>query len=91
MTRKKDQTELSNIPCVICGEKSSGIIRTKETCKRCYSILKRDNIYRYDNDLEIPDSFDIFKYCFKCGKLFESEFKKVEPGYCEDCKEPTSS
>lgn len=85
MTRKEDQAELLSIPCVICAEESTGIIRTKEACKKCYSILQRDNIYRYNNNLEIPDSFFIFKRCFKCNKLFETEFKEIKPEYCENC------
>ena len=64
MTRKEDQKELLNIPCVICQEPSTGVIRTKETCEKCYSILQRDNIYRYNKGLDIPDSFFIFKSCY---------------------------
>lgn len=87
MTRKEDQRELINIPCVICGGESGGIIRTKEVCNKCYSILNRDNIHRYNKGIDIPDSFFIFKRCFGCNKLFEIEFKEIKPEYCEDCKE----
>ena len=86
MTRKEDQEELKQTPCTICKEESTGVIRTKETCSKCYSILNRDNIYRYNKGLDIPDSLFIFKRCFSCNKLFETEFKEIKPEYCKSCQ-----
>ena len=85
MSRKEDQKELNETPCVICEEPSTGVIRTKDTCKKCFSIIQRDNIYRYNHDLEIVDNLIISKKCFECNKLFETEFKEIKPEYCVKC------
>lgn len=76
-----------------CSELARRIIRTKLVCRNCYSILLRDNIRRFKKDLDITDSLEIHKSCYKykCIKKIPTFLKYVNgelmPKYCsKECE-----
>ncbi len=80
-----------------CEEDAKKIIRTKLVCGKCYSIILRDNFWRFNNDLEITKDLTIEKACYKfrCSKKITTAFKydivdgkkDLLPKYCSDrCK-----
>jgi len=77
-----------------CNEVATKIIRTKLVCGRCYSIILRDNIWMFNNDLEITEDLTIRKACYKyrCRNKITVQFKydivdgkkELLPKYCSD-------
>lgn len=79
--------------CGICGEKATSIIRGKDTCSKCFSILSKDNARLFKENKDIPENFSYLKNCglYYCTNKFMSivkyKDKDVLKEYCsEECK-----
>jgi len=48
-----------------CTEPASCMIRTKHVCGQCFSIILKDNILRFENDVDITDELLVHKNCYK--------------------------
>ena len=88
--RARDIQFVANQICDICGQKSKGIVRGIYACNKHFSIFQRDNDYRHKHNIDITDSLDIFKPCFrnKCTKKTFVSFKDIDKDiFCsEDCE-----
>lgn len=81
----------SNCEIEGCKNVASKIIRTKLVCRNCYKILLRDNIYRFERDMDITESLEIHKSCYKykCPKKIKTILKydsegNLLPKYCSE-------
>jgi len=81
----------SNCEIEGCKDVATKIIRTKLVCKNCYKILLRDNVYKFDNDIDITDSIEISKSCYKykCTNKILTILKydvegNLNPKYCSE-------
>ena len=77
-----------------CEEDAKKIIRTKLVCGKCYSIILRDNVWRFNEGLDITEDLEIQKACYKyrCRKKIKTTFKydtvngkkELLPKFCSD-------
>ena len=74
--------------CKFCRKKGSAYIRGFEMCNIHYSILKRDNIYRFKIG-DSTSSFKIYRSCetYICTNRFISNIKQKysDKRYCDSC------
>jgi hypothetical protein len=69
--------------CEFCKlRKSTSIIRTKDVCKECCSILKKDNLNRQAKGIPIEDNLKILPKTFKLIK--EHPYADVFREYIDD-------
>lgn len=89
-----ETNEFNNELCEICDlNKGVGIIRSKLACKKCFSILSKDNARLFANDEDIPNDISYLKRCglYTCTNKFISKIKydgnDIMKEYCSDiCK-----
>jgi len=67
---------------------STAFIRAKEVCGRCYQIIRRDNLKRFQAGESMPIDFKILKQvvrkatrCLFCRIKFEGQGR-----LCTDCR-----
>jgi len=87
--RLKDQTEIAEEMCVICGNISSGIIRTRPMCGLHFNVFQKDNHHR--SKINNPTTnLNLFKSCcrYKCGNKKEVTVSKINDEiFCsEECQ-----
>lgn len=73
--------------CSLCRKNGTAYIRGIMMCDLHFSIYKRDNQYRFSNDLH-NDDLKIYKNCktYVCKNKILSEAKDNIEKYCKDCK-----
>jgi len=95
----KDTVSLNNLAEIkkencFCGEKGEGIARTKTVCGKHFSILQRDNFYRFRKNIEIEADLLFYKRCLfaRCANRFIRDLENSEVAesveFCSrDCSE----
>lgn len=93
MRDKEVLKEFEGVKCEICNNPASSIVRGKNTCQKCFSILSRDNARLFKKDKDIPNDISYLKGCgyYPCNNKFMSKIiydnDNIIKEYCsEDCK-----
>ena len=81
----------SNCEIQGCKEKASKIIRTKLVCGKCYRIILRDNILKFNKGEDITQDLTILKGCYRYRCLNKiptilkyDENGELHPKYCSE-------
>ena len=81
----------SNCEIEGCKERASKIIRTKLVCGKCYRIILRDNILKFNKGEDITQDLTISKGCYRyrCLNRIPTVLKydengELHPKYCSE-------
>ena len=88
--KNKNLKTIQKERCKVCGVVAEGIARTYTLCRKHFSIIQRDNAYKFNIDMEIPQDLIFFKRCYfyRCSKKFIRNLTETESiEFCsEKCK-----
>lgn len=73
--------------CEYCGLPAISVIRTRYACGKCFSIIRRDNIYKWNHNIEITKNTTVRGKCstFSCFRRVDKQPNELTKIYCDKC------